>query len=133
LVTVVLIGLGAATPARAGGGAGSLCIEDTQVDPGLGAALERLITVAVAVREPGQCTTGEGALVGRFSGRSPVMFTLQTESGEALSRAVPWLKRPDAALVRLRSQGRLSAFAVLVEGLLAERRTAAGSEDAPAG
>jgi hypothetical protein len=122
-LAVVVVAVLAAPAARADG----LCIEDTQVEPDLGPALDRLVATAqVEVRSPGGCQAEGAGLVGRFSRRDPVLFTLHTRAGDKFSRAVPWLTRPDAALVRLRAQGRMSAFSVLVEGLLAEQRIAAG-------
>jgi hypothetical protein len=131
LVVVVIVLLGAATAVPAAW-AGALCIEDTQLDPELGRALDRLVATAeVTVRAPGGCKADGARLIGRFSGREPVLFTLHTaqaDHAEKFARAVPWLTRPDAALVRLRAQGRLSAFSVLVDALLAEQRIAAGHD-----
>lgn len=134
LVTAAILGLGSAASAQAAPPADGLCIEDTQIDRALGVALERLVaTSAVTLRAPGQCADAQ--LLGRFSGLDPVVFTLHTAGGERFARAVPWLIRPDAALARLRAQRRLSGFAVLIEGLLAEWRIATGpgeSERRPA-
>jgi hypothetical protein len=124
VVVVAALGVALAAPAARADG---LCIEDTQIEPDLGRTLDRLVTTAVVtVRSPGRCQADGARLVGRFSRLDPVLFTLHTRQGEKFSRAVPWLTRPDAALVRLRAQGRMSAFSVLVEGLLAEQRIAAG-------
>ncbi|WP_428263066.1 hypothetical protein [Haliangium sp.] len=126
---VAVASVPSASVAHAGDRDDALCIEDEQAEPVLGRMLDRLVdSASVSVAAIGACRT---SLVGRFSGIDPVRFTVEDEGGEGLGRAVPWLTRPDAPLARLHTQGRLSAFSVLVEALLAERRMTVEGERAP--
>jgi hypothetical protein len=99
-----------------------LCVER----PGLLAAELRDQVGAARVRpRPLRACRGRPAADyrGQFARASgQVVFGVTTRTGRTLTRAVPWVSRPEGALASLAVRGRLAALAIVIDGLLIEER-----------
>lgn len=98
-----------------------LCIADQSVSVEVSRAIdESVVTARVEVR-PGSCEASKrDRFVGRFETRNGEIYFVLAARRQRLWRRVPWLNDADAGLHELARRGRLSAFGVLVDGLVAE-------------
>src|SRR2546423_450733 len=113
-----------------------LCIEESREERSAAALLARFLTTvrleAAAGPACGQEREAEqdGSYVGHFDVRgSRVSFAVRTRNGQTLVRSVPWIAPSPTPLASLAAADRLSEFSILVDGVLAEDRSAPPPED----
>ena len=104
-----------------------LCVDGGDVERDAVSKLSAWVrTAALRATDLDDCDAADrSAYVGRFARRGTVVeFVLQSPEGDRLSRHVPWLLTDERALSSLAIDARLSAFAVMIDGLVIEDRLA---------